>query len=214
MTITLQEETANDSAIGFGFAEIAYMLRMFGTAAARKSAEVLRLEPEVDTERLCVAGGSSLLARGFASIGEELELEGPAVPVAYALAKADRWTEISLNTADYTDTVVHVESDNVSLLLQPRTLETWFVFAQDPEVPGAQAELSVIEEHVRNHPEGTAFIRVRTIDAEDHLLIRPDGAGWAVAKVTDPAKDVDESTGLDTNGLLGWILETRGEGTA
>ena len=214
MTTTMQAETANGSAIGFGFAEIAYMLRMFGTAAAKKSAEVLRLEAEVDTERLCVAGCSSLLARGFASIGEDLELEGPAVPVAYALAKADRWTEISLNTADYTDTVLHVEADNVSLLLQPRTLETWFVFAQDPEVPGAQAELSIIEEHVRNHPEGTAFIRVRTIDGEAHLLIRPDAGGWAVGKVPDPNQDVVETPGLDTQGLLGWIRATRGETAA
>lgn len=190
------------------------MLKIFGTAAAKKSAEVLRLEVEVDTERLCVAGGSSLLARGFASIGEDLELEGPAVAVAYALAKADRWTEISLITAEYTDTVVHLESDNVSLLLQPRTLETWFVFAQDPAVPGAEAELSIIQEHVRNHPEGTAFIRVRTIDGEDHLLIRPDAGGWAVGKVPDPTQDVVETTGLDSAGLLSRILATRDKATA
>jgi len=214
MTTTIQQETASDSAVGFGFAEIAYMLKLFGTASATKSAEVLRLEAEVDTERLCVAGGSSLLARGFASIGEDIELEGPAVAVAYALAKADRWTEVSLITAEYTDTVVHVESDNVSLLLQPRTLETWFVFAQDPAVPGAEAELSIIEEHVRNHPEGTAFIRVRTIDGEDHLLIRPDSGGWAIGKVPDPTQDVVETTGLDTAGLLGWILAARGEAPA
>lgn len=212
MTITTQEET--DSAIGFGFAELAFMIRMFDTKPARKSAEVFRLEAEVATERLCVAGGSSLLAKGFASVRDDLELEGPAVAVAYALAKADRWTEISLNTADSTDTVVHLESDNVSLLLQPRTLETWFVFAQDPAVPGAAAELSIIEEHVRNNPDGTAFLRARTIDGEDHLLIRPDAGGWAVGKVPDPTKDVVETTGLDTKGLLEWILATRGEASA
>ncbi|MFW0772449.1 hypothetical protein ACLRGI_04705 [Paenarthrobacter nitroguajacolicus] len=209
---TMHEET--DSAIGFGFAELAFMIRMFDTKPAKKSAEVFRLEAEVATERLCVAGGSSLLAKGFASVGDDLELEGPAVAVAYALAKADRWTEISLNTADSTDTVVHLESDNVSLLLQPRTLETWFVFAQDPAVPGAAAELSIIEEHVRNNPDGTAFLRARTIDGEDHLLIRPDAGGWAVGKVLDPTKDVVETTGLDTQGLLGWILATRGEASA
>ncbi|MFC8040117.1 hypothetical protein ACFUOZ_12245 [Paenarthrobacter sp. NPDC057355] len=209
MTITSPEET--DSAIGFGFAEIAFMLRMFDTAAARKSAEVFRLEAEVATERLCVAGGSSLLAKGFASVQEDLELQGPAVAVAYALAKAHRWTEISLNTSESTDTVVHLESDDVSLLLQPRTLETWFVFAQDPAVPGAAAELSIIEEHVRNNPGGTAFLRARTIDGEDHLLIRPDAGGWAVGKVPDPTKDVVETPGLDTSGLLDSILATRGE---
>jgi hypothetical protein len=85
------------------------------------------------------------------------------------------------------------------------------VFAQDPEVPGDQAELSIIEEHIRNHPEGTAFIRVRRIDGQDHLLIRPDAGGWAVGKVPDPSQDVIETTGLDTAGLLGWIRAARGE---
>ncbi|MBT2567331.1 hypothetical protein J7I84_12655 [Arthrobacter sp. ISL-85] len=211
MTPTLQEETAPDSAVGFGFAEVAFMLKMFGTASATKSAEVLRLEAEVDTDRLCVAGASSLLGRGFATIGEDLELEGPAVAVAYALARAQRWTEISLITPEFTDTVVHVESDNVSVLLQPRTLESWFVFAQDPAFPGAEAELAIIKEHVSNHPGGTAFIRVRTLAGDEHLLIRPDADGWATGKILDPSQDVVETTGLDNLGLLGRVLAARGE---
>jgi hypothetical protein len=138
-------------------------------------------------------------------------LEGPAAPTAYALSKADRWTEISLVDDRKTDTVVHVESDKVSLLMQPRTLGTWFIFAQDPDINGADAQLSLIEEHIRNHPEGTAFIRVKSISGEDHLLIRPDGSGWAVAKVVDPTADVEETTGLDTAALLASIRQTRGE---
>jgi hypothetical protein len=200
-----------DTAVGFGFAEIAYLIRRFDTDAARKSSQVLRLEEEVQSSPICIAGGSSLLGRGFASVGDDLELEGPAVPTAYALSKAVRWTEISLVDAGKTDTVVHVESDKVSLLMQPRTLSTWFVFAQDPAVDGADAQLSLIGEHIGNHPEGTAFIRVKTISGEDHLLIRPDGQGWAVAKVVDPTTDVEETPGLDTSGLLARIRETRGE---
>ncbi|MDQ0690063.1 hypothetical protein [Arthrobacter sp. W4I7] len=211
MTPIVQEETATDTAVGFGFAEIAYMLRLFGTAPAKKSAEVLRLEAEVDAERLCAAGASSLIGRGFATIGEDLELQGPAVAVAYALAKANRWTEITLITPEFTDTVVHVESDRVALLLQPRTLESWFVFAQDPAVSGAEAELSIVEEHVRNHQEGTALIRGRMIGGETHLLIRPDNGGWAIGKVLDPTQDVVETMGLDSQDLLGRIRTTRGE---
>jgi hypothetical protein len=200
-----------DTAVGFGFAEIAYLIRRFDTDAARKSAQVLRLDEEVHSDPICIAGGSSLLGRGFASVDDDLELEGPAVPTAYALSRAARWTEISLVDDEKTDTVVHVESDKVSLLMQPRTLSTWFVFAQDPDVDGAVAELSIIEEHTRTHPAGTAFIRVRTLASEDHLLIRPDGVSWAVAKVVDPTTDVEETTGLDTPGLLSRIKETRGE---
>lgn len=214
MTTSIESTDSPDTAVGFGFAEIAYLIRRFDTDSARKSAQVLRLEEEVQSDPICIAGGSSLLGRGFASVDDDLELEGPAAPTAYALSKADRWTEISLVDGERTDTVVHVESDKVSLLMQPRTLSTWFVFAQDPDVDGADAELSIIEEHTRTHPDGTAFIRVKTISAEDHLLIRPDSGGWAVAKVVDPSTDVDETTGLDTAGLLTRIRETRGDSTA
>lgn len=211
MTTSTASTGSSDTAVGLGFAELAYIIRRFDTDAAGKSAEVLRLQEEVQSDRICVAGGSSLLARGFASVGEDLELEGPAAPTAYALSKADRWTEISLVDDRKTDTVVHVESDKVSLLMQPRTLGTWFIFAQDPDINGADAQLSLIEEHIRNHPEGTAFIRVKSISGEDHLLIRPDGSGWAVAKVVDPTADVEETTGLDTAALLASIRQTRGE---
>jgi hypothetical protein len=211
MTTSTEQAHASE-AIGFGFAEIAYLIRSFDTDSARKSAQVLRLEEEVQADQICIAGGSSLLGRGFASVSDDLELTGPAVPTAYALSKAERWTEISLVNHDQTDTVLHVESDVVSLLFQPRTLNTWFVVAQDPTVAGADAELSIIKEHVRNNPDGTAFIRVKTISSEDHLLIRPDGESkWAVAKVVDPTTDVEEITGLDTAGLLDRIRSTRAE---
>lgn len=211
MTTSTDLSDSPDTAVGFGFAEIAYLIRRSDTDAARKSGQVLRLEEEVQSSSICIAGGSSLLGRGFASVDDDLELEGPAAPTAYALSKAVRWTEISLVDGEKTDTVVHVESDKVSLLMQPRTLATWFVFAQDPDIGGADAQLSLIEEHHRNHPGGTAFIRVKSLSGEDHLLIRPDGPGWAVAKVIDPTKDVEETTGLETSGLLTRIRETRGE---
>ena len=211
MTTSTELIESPDTAVGFGFAEIASLIRRFDTEAARKSSQVLRLEEEVRSDPICIAGSSSLLGRGFAGVDDELELEGPAVPVAYALSKAVRWSEISLVDGEKTDTVVHVESDKVSLLMQPRTLGTWFVFAQDPDVDGADAELFLIEEHRQTHPEGTAFIRVKSISGEDHLLIRPDGLGWAVGKVIDPTKDVEEITGLDTAGLLTRIRATRGE---
>lgn len=211
MTTSTDSIGSPDTAVGFGFAEIAYLIRRFNTDAATKSGQVLRLEEEVQSDPICIAGSSSLLGRGFASVHDDLELEGPAVPVAYALSKAARWTEISLVDGGKTDTVVHVESDKVSVLMQPRTLGTWFVFAQDPDVDGADAQLSLIEEHRQTHPEGTAFIRVKSVLGEDHLLIRPDGLRWAVGKVVDPTKDVEETTGLDAAGLLTRIRETRGE---
>ncbi len=201
LTSTSQPESAES--YGFGFAEVAYLLRSSSTVQARKSAAVLRLTEELDSDQLCIAGASSLLARGFASAkGEDIELEGPAVVLAYAMGQATRWTEISLMTGESIDTVVHVESDKVKVLLQPRTLSTWFAFAQDPTIDGAVAEMDIIEEHVRQTKTGTAYVLSRTQDAEDHLMIRPDAGAWAVGQAKDPTADVVEHTGLNAEGVL------------
>jgi len=208
MTDQTVEQTS--TAIGFGYAEIAYLLKRMSTPEAEMSATVLRLKEEMDSDVLPVAGASSLLGRGFATIvDDEIEVEDAALPVAYALGRATLWTEISLLQGDISDTVVHVESDPVSLLLQPRTLMTWFVFAQDPDVDGPDAELEVVEEHVRQHPEGTAMLRARVSGAEKLLLVRPDGEGWAVGHVVDGEDDVVETTGLTSAQLRDEIAELR-----
>lgn len=207
---SMQQQPSTADAYGFGFAEMAYLLKSTSTPQADKSATVLRLSEELASEQLCIAGASSLLARGLATAnGEDLELEGPAVALAYALGRANRWTEISLMSGESIDTVVHVESDLVKVLLQPRTLATWFAFAQDPAIEGAVAELDIVAEHVRQTPTGTAYILSRTVDAEDHLMIRPDAGAWSVGKVVDPASDVVEESGLDDIGLLAALTTLR-----
>lgn len=208
MTDQTAEQTS--TAIGFGYAEIAYLLKRTSTPEAEMSASVLRLTEEVDSDVLPVAGASSLLGRGFASIvDDEIEVQEAAVPVAYALGRATLWTEISLIQEDIIDTVVHVESDPVKLLMQPRTLFTWFVYALDPDVSGPDAELEVIQEHVRQYPAGTAMLRARISGADALLLVRPDGDGWAVGTVENGEDDVVERTGLSATELRDAIAELR-----
>lgn len=199
-------------AYGFGFAEIAYLLKAVGDDGA-KSAEVLRLESETADERLCVAGASSLLARGLLTVdGEDLNFAGPAAAIAYALAKAHRWTEISLMAEDSIDTVLHVESGTVSILMQPRMLQTWFIFAQDPAIDGAAAQLEMLKKHVAEHSGGSAYLKVRTRDGDADLLLRSDGDRWAVGRIVDRSSgDVDEETGLTDDALLLAIQGVRGE---
>lgn len=199
-------------AIGFGFAEIAYLLKAVGDDGA-KSAEVLRLQNEVNDDRLCVAGASSLLARELLTVqGEDLNFAGPVAAIAYALAKADRWTEISLMAEDSIDTVLHVETDTVSILMQPRTLQTWFIFAQDPAVDGAAAQLEMLKKHVAEHSGGSAYLKYRTRESDSDLLLRSDGDHWAIGRIVDRSTgDVDEETGLADEALLLAIQGARGE---
>jgi hypothetical protein len=208
MTDQTAEKTAD--AVGFGYAEIAYLLKRTSTPEAQMSARVLRLTEEMQSDILPVAGASSLLGRGFATVvDEEIEVEEAALPVAYALGRATLWTEITLIQNEIADTVVHIESDPVKLLMQPRTLLTWFVFAQDPDVSGPDAELEIVQEHVRQHPGGTAMLRARIDGAESLLLVRPDGANWAVGTVVEGEPDVIERTGLTDLELRDAIAELR-----
>jgi hypothetical protein len=174
------------------------------------SARVLRLTEEMQSDTLPLAGASSLLGRGFATVlDDEIEVEEAALPVAYALGRATLWTEITLIHDEIADTVVHVESDPVKLLMQPRTLLTWFVFAQDPDISGPDAELEIVQEHVRQYPEGTAMLRARISGAESLLLVRPDGGKWAVGTVIEGEPDVVERTGLTDRELRDSIAELR-----
>lgn len=211
MTETPASGANQPEAYGFGFAEIAYLLKAVGSDGA-KSAEVLRLESEVADERLCVAGASSLLGRGFLRVdGEDLTFAGPAVAIAYALAKAHRWTEISLIAEDSMDSVLHIESDSVSLLLQPRTLQTWFIFAQDPSVGGAAAELEMLKKHVADHNGGSAYLKCRRRDGDSDLMLRSDGDSWAIGRMAEGSADVEEDTGLTDDALLAAVRTVRGE---
>jgi hypothetical protein len=208
--MTDQTTQVTSSAIGFGYAEIAYLLKRMSTPEAVMSASVLRLSEEMESDSVPVAGASSLLARGYAEVADDdLEVADAALPVAYALGRATLWTEISLMQGDITDTVVHVESDPVSLLMQPRMLMTWFVFAQDPDVSGPDAEFEIIEEHVRQHPQGTAMLRARISNRDSVLLIRPDGSGWAVGTIVSGEEDVVERTGLTAAELRDAIARLR-----
>lgn len=207
--MTTNVEAPASSSAGFGYGELAYILRSFDTPASVRSAEVLRMQEETANDALCLAGASSLLAHGYASYSDGTEFEVPAAPVAYALANATIWSQLELMAADSNDTVVHVESDAVSMLLQPRMLMSWFAFAQSPDLDGSEAVLDVLEEHTRQHPEGTALLRTFNLEQEKHLLIRRDGDTWTTGVVPDPESDAVETTGLDRAAFLEQIRATR-----
>ena len=208
-----QEPRLGVDVIGFGVGELAYLLNVFEGPARDRSVSVFRAEELVEDSTLNTAGASSLLARDLAVVGDddELGVKGVAAAVASALGQATRWTEMSLLTEDSMDNVVLLEAPEVSLMLQPRALGTWFAFAQDPSISSAEATLRVLRQHVDEHPGGTAYLVFKTLQDEKHLLIRRDGDSWATG-VPDFATDaVAESAPLDDAGLLGAIKESRGE---
>ncbi|MDQ0755432.1 hypothetical protein [Arthrobacter sp. B3I4] len=208
-----QEPQLGVDVIGFGVGELAYLLNVFEGPARDRSVSVFRAGDLVEDSTLNTAGASSLLARDLAVVtdDDELGVKGVAAAVATALGQATRWTEMSLLTEGSMDNVVLLEAPEVSLMLQPRALGTWFAFAQDPTIGSAEATLRVLRQHVEDHPGGTAYLVFKTLQDEKHLLIRRDGASWATGVPDFATDEVAESAPLDDAGLLATLKDSRGE---
>ncbi|MEC5181151.1 hypothetical protein [Arthrobacter sp. CG_A4] len=215
---TMQNETTQEprlgvDVIGFGVGEFAYLLNVFEGPCRDRSVGVFRAADMVDDVTLSTAGASSLMARDMASIDDDgdLGVKGVAAAVATALGTATRWTEVSLLTGDTMDNVVLIEAPGVALMLQPRLLGTWFVFAQDPAISSAEATLRLVRRHVEQHAGGSAYLVVKTLDAEQHLLVRREASSWTTGIPDFAADEVTETEGLDDGGLLRAIEDIRGQ---
>jgi hypothetical protein len=208
-----QEPRLGVDVIGFGVGEFAYLLNVFEGPARDRSVGVFRAEEMIDDVTLSTAGASSLLARGLAAVDDDgdLGVKGVAAAVATALGQATRWTEISLLTGEAMDNVAMLEAPGVSLMLQPRLLGTWFVFAQDPAISSAEATLRVIRQHVEQNRGGSAYLVFKTLASEQHLLVRREETTWTTGVPDFDKDEVAETAGLDDAGLLAAIEDARGE---
>ena len=208
-----QEPRLGVDVIGFGVGEFAYLLNVFEGPARDRSVSVFRAEEMIDDVTLSTAGASSLLARDLAAVDDDgdLGVKGVAAAVATALGQATRWTEISLLTGESMDNVALLEAPSVSLMLQPRLLGTWFVFAQDPAISSAEATLRVVRQHAEQNEGGSAYLVFKTLASEQHLLIRREDSSWTTGVPDFDKDEVAETAGLDDAGLLAAIEDARGE---
>lgn len=209
---TQQEPRLGVDVIGFGVGEFAYLLNVFEGPARDRSVSVFRAEEMVNDVSLSTAGASSLMARDMATVDEDgdLGVTGVAAAVATALGQATRWTEISLLAGEAMDNVALLEAPGVSLMLQPRLLGTWFVFAQDPAITSAEATLRVVRQHVEQNHGGSVYLVCKTLGSEQHLLIRREDDTWTTGIPDFDKDEVAETAGLDEAGLLAAIETARG----
>ncbi|MDP9694190.1 UNVERIFIED_ORG: hypothetical protein J2X79_001745 [Arthrobacter globiformis] len=210
---TQQEPRLGVDVIGFGVGEFAYLLNVFEGPARDRSVSVFRAEEMIDDVTLSTAGASSLLARDLAAVDDDgdLGVKGVAAAVATALGQATRWTEISLLTGESMDNVAMLEAPGVSLMLQPRLLGTWFVFAQDPAISSAEATLRVVRQHAEQNQGGSAYLVFKTLASEQHLLIRREENTWTTGVPDFDKDEVAETAALDDAGLLAAIEDARGQ---
>ncbi len=178
-----EPQTVADTSVGFGRAEMAYLVQLQETAGSLASASWLRLDAESGSQDLISAGLSSLIARGMATVeGTNVEFDRRVDIVAYTLANATRWTQTDLLlNAQSGDSVLQAESDRTTLLFQPRTMLSWFVLPQDPNVSVEAAQSLIVREHLTKNPDGGVRIRSGLNRSPRQLLIRKSPQGWTYA---------------------------------
>ena len=103
-----------------------------------------------------------------------------------------------------------LEAPGVALMLQPRLLGTWFVFAQDPAISSAEATLRVVHQHVEQNG-AVRLPRFQDLASEQHLLVRREETSWTTGVPDFDKDEVAETGGLDDAGLLAAIEDARGE---
>lgn len=203
--------TVEDNSVGFGFAEMAYILQLQDTASAGRSAVWLRLTDETANPELQRAGLSSLLARGMATVtdGADVSFTQPVDVVAYTVARAERWTQLDLlQSRTLGDTVVQIESDRTQLLFQPRTMQAWFVLPQDRGLSAEAAQSHIVRQHLGAHPSGGVRLRAEGPEGQLELVVRKGTDGWVCAPVDgDVVGPATEP--LSDGGLLQWLQSFR-----
>lgn len=189
--------TAADTSVGFGVAEMAYLVQLQDTQESHASATWLRLTEESGNAQLVSAGLSSLIARGMATVdGTSVTFDPKVDAVAYILAHASRWTQLDLLIdAQRADSVLHAESGQLSLIFQPRTMMSWFVLPQEPRFSNEAAMAFIVRQHLQQYPEGGVKVRTGRLDSPQQLLIRKDPRGWAHAIATGDVVGPEELAG-------------------
>ena len=204
-------QAVEDISLGFGIADMAYLLQLQNTQASITSAAMLRLGDEAKEAGLARAGLSSLIARGLAKVAPDSAVSfDPRIDVvAYTVANAVRWTQLDLlQSAEVGDTVLQIESDKTRLLLQPRTMLTWFAVPQDPVVSPEAAGSYVIAQHLLEHPDGGVRIRTTGPAGSAELLVRRDEDHWVYAPLDGDVVGT-QAIAADEAGLTGALRELR-----
>lgn len=172
--------------VGFGLAEVAYLLSRHTGAPAARSRALLLTDTLAGDDNFLRAGASSLVARGLLGEGDDgaPEARGWAALLEYALVVGTTWAELGIAREDGTldDLAIIATAPAVSAVMQPRAVGSWFVsFHEDAE------QLTVLQEVLDavtgESPAATFSVSVMAPEgpAKDTPLARdPQSGRWRV----------------------------------
>lgn len=179
----------------FGWAEMRYLLGRHATDSSAMSLTSLGFDAAPTDTVVAAAAVASLLARGLAAPdGDRAVSRGEAAVLETVLARAKRWTGISVRDGDTGDLMVMIEDGDIVAMLQPRSLGTWFMGLSDAVDRPAAVLARGLHQLREAHGRGRFAIETRTLEGSvGTRYFRPDGQGWTVSDTVEgPTRPVTE----------------------
>lgn len=194
----MQETTDTAEFIGFGAAEMAYILSELDERGGNQAAATLRLDRNDFTPQVVSLGASSLFARGMLDVAPDIpRLTGDAAAIGTVIASATAWIQIGLAAAtdEVVDGAVLISANGSGIMLQPRALGSWLVTGTAPGLSNADVCLTIATSFTAEHPSGAVFLASTTAETISTAFVRRSGsAAWDL--VTADSEGV-ESLRLD-----------------
>lgn len=184
--------------IGYGSAELAFILTSFDPDAMAESARALGMDLTDVSDEARAAGASSLMGKGCLDIVDgQASLSGVAEILGYTLVAATRWTELGFfaSREEMLDGALVVSAPEATILMQPRALGAWMTVLKDPTHSDADAVRSLVEAFAGSTPGGIVFLATRADGESATLFIRPlpDGR-WEIVEGEATVEDGEVGT--------------------
>lgn len=191
-----------DDVVGFGFAEVAYLLGRHDSSQAAVLRSKLILDDSYNAEPIMVSGLSSLIARGWVAATEtQVQSRSAAALLEYVGAKGQRWTTMGIANAEQPDLGIVVEANGLVALLQPRAYGTWFAGFSSDQNPTSALLTATLREKVTEIPETAMYFVSETLGSRprsifvrrDHgenawdVVLDAEGPGTGTRKLVDDA---------------------------
>jgi len=179
-------ENAAPEPIGFGIAELAFLLSSFEGPGHDRSVEALDAGTWAADPTLSEVGVSGLAARGFVQPEEDgLGISGAASAVAQVLGGGRLWITLQVSAGEGASSrLVMVEADGMRMLFQPGILSTWFATPLPEELTASQTAVSILHQHADENPGSQATVTVSTQERNSSYEVTRDAEGWRFAGIS------------------------------
>ncbi len=193
-----------ESMTGFGIAEIATIVASQETPEAARSREIFGIAANYASDDIVLAGSSALTARGLlSSTAGEGHLLSSAALLRTAVSTCVRWTRIGLLSESTPRVVFVLQSPDVTAIVEPNAVLTWWTAFADPSQDVAALVGSLVEQRLGTHTPAV-LVDVRSLDASvGNVVIAKDSNDALIARTNVDAEGVGgEEHHVASDGLV------------